>query len=416
MSEIEIELKKLILDDDFTSIQNLVNEEINLMSILKVAHKELQHSNLLAWLFNPNETHGLGDFFIKEFIKLYFKENEYKDLGNTDTKLSVFDFVNLDFSDIEIKREHKNIDLLILSKSNGFCIMIENKIFAKESKGQLKKYREYIESEYPSFRHKIYIFLSLFEQKISGSESGYYVQLTYEHIKKLLSQIIENKSLSIGSNTNFILEQYLQTLRSLMNENENIEKTAKDLYKKYKSAFDLVYKYASPNLAAHVPNQLSELVDKNSSIRKFKSSKTYVRFQPNFLYENIEKLKEKGLINAEDNLENSWIFLFEFYITRNYINFDLKIGKYPNQKCRENLYNLFKDNKAIFNKVEGRNGKLSPSWHLSFQKKIITKSEYNKFLENEDDSLNEIIKDRFDDFINKDLLEIKRVIESGINT
>lgn len=416
MSEVEIELKKLILDDDFTSIQSLVNEEINLMSILRVAHKELQHSNLLAWLFNPNETHGLGDFFIKEFIKLYFKENEYKDLGNTDTKLSVFDFVNLDFSDIEIKREHKNIDLLILSKSNGFCIMIENKIFAKESKGQLKKYREYIESEYPSFRHKIYIFLSLFEQEISESESGYYVQLTYEHIKKLLSQIIENKSISIGNNTNFVLEQYLQTLRSLMNENEKIEKTAKDLYKKYKSAFDLVYKYSSPNLAARVPNRLSELIKENSSIRNFNSSKTYVRFQPNFLYDNIEGLRKKGFINAEDNLENSWVFLFEFHITRDYINFDLKIGEYPSQECRKNLYDLFKDNKTIFDKVERASGKLSPSWHLSFQRKIITKSEYNKFLESEDDSLNKIINKRFDELINKDLLEIKKVIESSIRT
>lgn len=415
MPEVEKELKKLILDDDFTSIQNLVNEEINLMSILKVARKELQHSNLLAWLFSPNETHGLGDFFIKEFIKLYFKENEYKDLGNTDTKLSVFDFVNLDFSDIEIKREHENIDLLILSKSNGFCIMIENKIFAKESKGQLKQYREYIEKEYPDFRHKIYIFLSLFEQEISESESNHYVQLTYDHIKKLLSQIIENKSISIRSNTKFILEQYLQTLRTLMNENEKIEKIAKNLYKKYKSAFDLVYKYSSYSLASH-SSILSKLIVKNSSIRKFKSSKTYIRFQPNFLYENIEGLKKKGFIDAEDNLENSWIFLFEFHITRENINFDLKIGEYTNQECRNNLYQLYIDNQGIFDKVVRPNKKLSPSWHLAFQRKIVTKSEYNQLLEDEDDSLNKIIKKRFDKLINKDFPKIKEIIENSINT
>jgi hypothetical protein len=201
-----------------------------------------------------------------------------------------------------------------------------------------------------------------------------------------------------------------------MNENERIEQTAKDLYKKYKFAFDLVYKYSSPNLAARVPNQLSELIEKNSSIRKFNSSKTYVRFQPNFLYENIEGLRKKGFIDAEDNLENSWIFLFEFHITRDYINFDLKIGEYQSQDCRENLYNLFKDNNAIFDKVERANGKLSPSWHLAFQKKIVTKSEYNEFLENEDDSLNKSIKERFDKLINEEFLDIKKVIENSINT
>ena len=106
----EIELKELMLDEDFTSLLNLVNEEVNLMDILRVSHKELQHSNFLAWLFNPNESHNLGDFAIKEFVKIYFKENQYKDFGNS-TGLSVFDFVRLDFDDLEIRREYKNTEV-----------------------------------------------------------------------------------------------------------------------------------------------------------------------------------------------------------------------------------------------------------------------------------------------------------------
>ncbi len=46
--DVELELKKLILDDKFTSLQNLVNKEVNLMDILKVSHKELQHSNFFT--------------------------------------------------------------------------------------------------------------------------------------------------------------------------------------------------------------------------------------------------------------------------------------------------------------------------------------------------------------------------------
>jgi hypothetical protein len=53
MDSIELQLKELVLDDDFTSLQSLVNEEVNLMEILKVSHRELQHSNFLAWFFNP---------------------------------------------------------------------------------------------------------------------------------------------------------------------------------------------------------------------------------------------------------------------------------------------------------------------------------------------------------------------------
>lgn len=77
MKEQLLELKRLILDERFTNLKSFVNKEINLMSILGVAHKELQHSNFLSWLFDPKETHGKEDYFIKEFIKLYFQENQY---------------------------------------------------------------------------------------------------------------------------------------------------------------------------------------------------------------------------------------------------------------------------------------------------------------------------------------------------
>lgn len=414
-SKIEIQLKKLILDDEFTSIQSLVNEEINLMSILQIAHRELQHSNLLAWLFDPNETHKLGDFFIKEFIKLYYVENEYQDLGNTEAKLSVFDFVKLDFSDLEIKREHKNIDVLILSASNGLCIMIENKVYAKEGNGQLTKYRNYVENEYSDYKHKIYIYLSLFEQDILESETEFYVQLTYQHIKKLVLQILENQSISIANNTRFVLEQYLQTLKTLMNENEKIEKTAKDLYKRYKSAFDLVFKYVAPSQSTLVPHNLVDLIEKEPNIRPFSTSKTYIRFQPEFLYSNIKKLKSKGFITETDDLENNWLFLFEFHVTRTYIYFDLKIGEYINAECRQKVYELFIANNQVFDKVIKANRQLRPSWHQAFQKKIITSSEYNKFLESDNDNLNDKIEKKFRELMDKDLPKIQKIFETELN-
>ena len=103
------------------------------------------------------------------------------------------------------------------------------------------------------------------------------------------------------------------------------------------------------------------------------------RFQPNFLYENIDKREEKGFITQNDDLIENYLFLFEFHITRTYIYFDMKIGDYQESSCREKLYNLLLQHKDIFDKVEKANGQLRPSYHQAFQKKIITTSEYNKF-------------------------------------
>ena len=43
------------------------------LDILGVARSELAHSNMLAWLLNPNETHGLGLFPIRKFLQLLTK-------------------------------------------------------------------------------------------------------------------------------------------------------------------------------------------------------------------------------------------------------------------------------------------------------------------------------------------------------
>ncbi len=408
----ETELKELMLDEDFTSLQNLVNEEVNLMDILRVSHKELQHSNFLAWFFNPTESHNLGDFALKEFIKIYFKENQFQNLGN-ETGLSVFDFVQLDFDDLEIRREYKNIDLIFLSRKNEFCIVIENKIYSQEKKGQLEKYRKLIESEYPDFKHKIYIYLSLYDQQISETEQDNYVQLNYEHIIKLIEQVISSQRLKLADKTRFVFEQYLQTLKSMLNKNEEIEKVAQQLYKKYKSAFDLVFKYSVPTDSNEIWNKIQNLVSSEKSIRPFQSNKTYIRFQPAYLYDNLQQLKDNGLISESEDLTDNWMFLFEFNLRNSQVTFDCKIGL-GEQNAREKLYEIYKNNSDVFTKVVKANGLLRPQWHQAFQKQILTKTDIEKYVENDGNDIEQLIEKRFRELIDKDLPKIIDRIHKGI--
>ena len=368
---VENQLKELILDDDFSRLQGLTNKEVNLMEILKVSHKELQHSNFLAWLLSPQETHNLGDFAFKEFIKIYFKENEFQDLGD-EKALSVFDFVQLDFDDLVIKREYKNIDLIFLSKKNEFCMVVENKIYSSEGNGQLTKYRNFAEKEYSDYKYRIYIYLSLEEQKLSQLGNQYYVQITYEHVIKLLNQLLTSEQINLAEQTRFVLEQYLKTLKSMLNQNEEIEIITKKLYQKYKSAFDLVFKYCAETESSLINNIHHELIDKDESLTSFRSSKSYVRFQPNFLYSNYDKLIEKSLFPTNGVLENDTIYLFEFNIKSDCINFDLKIGD-GDQNVRKNILEIYQRHPRFFGKV---NKKFSSKWHLSFQKQILSSEDY----------------------------------------
>lgn len=411
MQEIESQLKELILDEDFTNLQNLVSEEVNLMEILDVSHRELQHSNFLAWFFNPHESHNLGDFAIKEFIKLYYRENQFQDLG-LQTKLSVFDFVQLDFDDLEIKREHKNIDLILLSKKNEFCIVIENKIYSTEGKGQLKKYRSWIETEYPNFKYKIYIFLSLFNQEISEEEQDFYLQLDYTHIVKLIKQATQTKNLA--EKTRFVLEQYLQTLKSMLNQNEEIEIIAQNLYQKYKSAFDLVLKYAEPSQRGLLGNNnLLELIKRESSLKLSSSSNSWIYFIPDFLEEMLPKMKEREIVPNNYSFTNDYIFLFEFSVRRDFITFACRIGR-GDQNIRKNVYELYSRHQDFFDKVVKKDGRLSKEWHQAFQKKIVSKSEYEKSLEDEEFDINQLIEKRFRELMNVTLPKFESILREEL--
>lgn len=412
MLEIENQLKALILDEDFTNLQNLASEEVNLMEILGVAHRELQHSNFLAWIFNPNESHNLGDFAVKEFIKLYYRENQFADLG-LQTKLSVFDFVQLDFDDLEIRREYKNIDLILLSRKNEFCIVIENKIYSGEGKGQLKKYRDLIEKEYPEFKHKIYIFLSLLEQNITEEEQDYYVQLDYSHIVKLIEQIVQRKGLKDRSR--FVFEQYLQTLKSMLNQNEEIEEIAQKLYKKYKSAFDLVFQYAETSQSGlKGSNNLLELIKNEPNLKFLYSNKGWIVFQPIFLFELLPILKEKDFVPLDFELADNFEFTFDFGIREDSVVFSVKIGK-GNPIVRAKLYEFYADHQEFFDKVLKKDGKLSKEWHQVYQKKIVSRSEFEKSLDDENFDINGLIENRFRELIDKDLIKIEKIFREEFN-
>lgn len=410
--DVELKLKRLILDEQFTSLQNLVNKEVNLMDILRVSQKELQHSNFLAWAFNPNESHNLGDFIVKEFIKIYFHENGYQDLG-FEHGLSVFDFAALDFDDLEIRREYKNIDLILLSNKNKLSLTIENKIYSGERKGQLKKYREQVERDFSDFKYKIYIYLSLEDQVISEDERDCYIQLNYTRIVKVIENTLSSRKVSLAQNTRFVFEQYLQTLKSMLNMNKEIEDVVQELYKEYKVAFDLVFKYAmiaEANETNAISNELADLISKEPSITPFVSNRTYRRFHPIFLQNNLSSLQKIGIASPGDKLEDGWIYLFEFNIRKDKVTFDFKIGN-GDQSIRTKLYQIYKKYPNIF--TTGLKKELSPQWHLVFQREILSKRDIECYLYDDNDTQNLLVS-RFNTLIAKDIKKIIECLENEI--
>jgi hypothetical protein len=62
-------LEALIVDNpDLERLEALL-EQFNIFEALGAVRVELRHSDFLAFLLNPNQSHGLGDVFVKRLLQ-----------------------------------------------------------------------------------------------------------------------------------------------------------------------------------------------------------------------------------------------------------------------------------------------------------------------------------------------------------
>ena len=116
------ELRKLIDDRLFQNYHRafLRPREFNTFDVLRYADYEIRHSNVLAWLLRPGDTHGLGRRFLEWFVD-HVKERLAaaggKPLPATELKAT----------NVDVKRELHYVDVTIFFKKEKYVIAIENK-------------------------------------------------------------------------------------------------------------------------------------------------------------------------------------------------------------------------------------------------------------------------------------------------
>lgn len=89
-------LKEFLLDIDCLKPLDEWADQFNLFDVLGIARLEIRHSNILGWLLDPNENHGLGDAVIRGFLN---------HVAMTDScGVDVFDALLLDCHDFALHR------------------------------------------------------------------------------------------------------------------------------------------------------------------------------------------------------------------------------------------------------------------------------------------------------------------------
>lgn len=116
-----------LLKNKYDKLAAVTGEHFNIFSILRIKRKEvITHTPILAELLNPHGLHHQGAAFLKLFLEICIKDQEY-------TNPETFRVRS------EERTDQGQFDI-ILEKEKEACIIIENKIYAGDQKGQLYRY------------------------------------------------------------------------------------------------------------------------------------------------------------------------------------------------------------------------------------------------------------------------------------
>ena len=237
MIETEIREKyRILLNDlDFDKIE-LELRTPNIFQILNIARTEIRHSNFLSWLLDPNETHGLGKIFLTKFLR---------ELATSEiaTDLDEFEIEKLNFNNVELRREWRNIDLLIIFDTLVICI--ENKVDSQDHSNQLSKYRSIIKESFQKHKKGFVYLTPTGERPTAIKERQYYSPYSYENIIDQADRVlkIHGKSLNLG--VNLYISDYLTTLKRELMKNDTLNELADKIYKNHRELFDFVFENKS---------------------------------------------------------------------------------------------------------------------------------------------------------------------------
>ncbi|MCD7878711.1 MAG: PD-(D/E)XK nuclease family protein [Candidatus Gastranaerophilales bacterium] len=141
------------------------------------------HSMILAWLLNAKgkNSNTLQYCFLKNFIKA---------LGVNDNSLDFF--VDSLTKDIVVETEFHDIDIFLYSKNADFVCVIENKIDGELGKNQLKKYADFINTNYDcKYKHFVYLRRYLNTKKADDDKqilSNNYQEIEYSDIAEMIDK------------------------------------------------------------------------------------------------------------------------------------------------------------------------------------------------------------------------------------
>lgn len=237
-------LQALIIENPELERLEALLQRFNIFEALGVVRQEIRHSDFLAFVLDPSQTHSLGDLFAKRLLQLALTSSP-----EASWQVSPIEVALWDLGQLEVQRERHNIDILLTDEPNRLAVIVENKIDSGEHSDQLDRYWRVIQQERPGWR-----ILGLFvtPEGDPPSHDGY-LAVGYEQIGRLVEDLIESRADAIQADMRTLMTHYTQMLRRHVVSNSDVAQLCREIYRKHQRALDLIFEHRPDQPGARPP-------------------------------------------------------------------------------------------------------------------------------------------------------------------
>ncbi len=193
-------IRELLDDKAFKDYAALTKErDFNAFEVLRYSDYEIRHSNVLAWLLTPGETHGVRDTFLKRVGECL---RQKKHSG----KLQPLDMAaGFDAEDVRVERERDYVDVMVfLEKEPQILLVVENKPCRRTSE-HVKQLRRYVKEQFEERGATYRVQGVLLTASPSGDPKHEdYLHLSWHEVRNLVASLLEGGCVSSAEVTAFL--------------------------------------------------------------------------------------------------------------------------------------------------------------------------------------------------------------------
>ncbi len=389
MTDIELKtsLENFVIDNiELETLEDLLSQ-FNFFEAIGAVRSEMRHSDFLAFLLDPAQSHGLGELFLKRFLQRAIAE-----APDGHSHISPIDLDVWDLHDTTIWRERDNIDILMFNERLNFMIVIENKIGSLEHSGQLTRYRKHIRERYPNV-NTVYLFLSVEGREPSDS---HYSRTTYNMVCTVIEEILSMRETTLGPDVALLLRHYTQMLRRHLMEDSKLIELAQRIYGKHRKALDFIFEQR-PDVQSDLADLLKQKISAHPGLASDHCTKSFVRF-------TLREWDEiKDLNGSSGWTPTGRVLLFEFRNTPDRLHLALIIGP-GNEDLRAKIFDMAIKREDLY---KPSSKALQVKWNQIWSKQFASKKE----LEGEDsEKIFDKVEKQWSNFLERELEPIKTSI------